>query len=165
MKLRGLYETLVTEDLEVELAHLDGALSTERRKLEEAVAPDRIALHVARVVERALDSLDGKTRIQVGLALAREIAECVVGATQRDTFRQERRAQSKDFLRAILGKRPDGSPESVAAPLIPLLDTTLSTNAPGEPRVGHQLLTEISSADLPNSLPHSLAQAISTRSP
>jgi len=32
-------------------------------------------------------------------------------------------------------------------PLIPLLDTTLLTNAPGEPRVGHQLRTEIQSAD------------------
>ena len=32
-------------------------------------------------------------------------------------------------------------------PLIPLLDTTLLTNAPGEPRVGNQLLTELHSAD------------------
>ncbi|MDP9225855.1 MAG: DEAD/DEAH box helicase family protein, partial [Actinomycetota bacterium] len=32
-------------------------------------------------------------------------------------------------------------------PLIPLLDTTLLTNAPGEPRVGKQILTEIESAD------------------
>ena len=32
-------------------------------------------------------------------------------------------------------------------PLIPLLDTTLLTNAPGEPRVGSQILAEIESAD------------------
>ena len=32
-------------------------------------------------------------------------------------------------------------------PLIPLLDTTLLTNAPGEPRVGAQILTEMESAD------------------
>jgi superfamily II DNA or RNA helicase len=50
-------------------------------------------------------------------------------------------------LRALLGYRPDGTPESIPAPLIPLLDTTLLTNAPGEPRVGSQLLTEIHSAD------------------
>ena len=31
--------------------------------------------------------------------------------------------------------------------MIPLLDMTLLTNAPGEPRVGHQLLTEIYSTD------------------
>jgi superfamily II DNA or RNA helicase/HKD family nuclease len=45
------------------------------------------------------------------------------------------------------GFLPDGSPEAIPAPLIPLLDTTLLTNSPGEPRVGHQLQTEIASAD------------------
>jgi superfamily II DNA or RNA helicase/HKD family nuclease len=42
---------------------------------------------------------------------------------------------------------PDGSVRTVGHPLIPLLDTTLLTNAPGEPRVGSQILTEIESAD------------------
>jgi HKD family nuclease len=42
---------------------------------------------------------------------------------------------------------PDGRPEAIPTPLIPLLDTTLLTNAPGEPRVGHQLATEVLSAD------------------
>lgn len=37
--------------------------------------------------------------------------------------------------------------ESAARPLIPLLDTTLLTNAPGEPGVGHQVRAEIASAD------------------
>jgi HKD family nuclease len=35
----------------------------------------------------------------------------------------------------------------VSEPLIPLLDTALLTNSPGEPRVGHQLIAEIASAD------------------
>jgi hypothetical protein len=35
----------------------------------------------------------------------------------------------------------------IPGPLIPLLDTTLLTNAPGEPRVGSQVLAEIASAD------------------
>jgi HKD family nuclease len=50
-------------------------------------------------------------------------------------------------LHSVVGRLPDGRPESIAEPLIPLLDTTLLTNAPGEPRVGHQVLTEIHSAD------------------
>lgn len=33
-------------------------------------------------------------------------------------------------LHAKLARRPDGSPEAIEAPLIPLLDTTLLTNAP-----------------------------------
>ena len=50
-------------------------------------------------------------------------------------------------LRAVLGRTPDGRVEAMPEPLIPLLDTTLLTNAPGEPRVGNQLLTELHSAD------------------
>ena len=49
-------------------------------------------------------------------------------------------------LRAVLGGTPDGA-SKMPEPLIPLLDTTLLTNAPGEPRVGNQLLTELHSAD------------------
>ena len=40
-----------------------------------------------------------------------------------------------------------GASKTMPEPLIPLLDTTLLTNAPGEPRVGNQLLTELHSAD------------------
>ena len=50
-------------------------------------------------------------------------------------------------LRAVRGAASDGRPVANRPPLIPLLDTTLLTNAPGEPRVGHQVLTEIHSAD------------------
>jgi hypothetical protein len=42
---------------------------------------------------------------------------------------------------------PDGRLETIAEPLIPLLDTTLLTNAPGEPRVGRPILAETLSAD------------------
>lgn len=59
MKRRGLYETLVTEGWDAELARLGGALVPEVSKLDPAEAPDRIALHLARVVEQALGSLDG----------------------------------------------------------------------------------------------------------
>jgi hypothetical protein len=49
--------------------------------------------------------------------------------------------------RAILGRTSDGRVETMLEPLIPLLGTTLMTNAPGEPRVGNQLLTELHSVD------------------
>jgi superfamily II DNA or RNA helicase len=50
-------------------------------------------------------------------------------------------------LRLVAGRQPDGLAETIPAPLIPLLDTTLLTNAPGEPRVGHQIEKEIRSTD------------------
>lgn len=49
-------------------------------------------------------------------------------------------------LHAILGRLPDDA-QAIAQPLIPLLDTTLLTNAPGEPNLWSQLRSEIESAD------------------
>ena len=43
--------------------------------------------------------------------------------------------------------RPDGTAEEIEQPGIPLLDTTLLTNSPGEPRIGRQILVEIAAAD------------------
>ena len=51
------------------------------------------------------------------------------------------------ILGAIHTLRPDGSPKPIEAPLTPLLDTTVLTNAPGEPSVGRELRAEIASAD------------------
>ena len=50
-------------------------------------------------------------------------------------------------LVALLRRRPDGRPDPIARPLTPLLDTTVFTNAPGEPAVGHELRAEVPSAD------------------
>lgn len=52
-----------------------------------------------------------------------------------------------EVLHAILERRPDGMPQPIAEPLIPLLDSTLLTNAPGEPGLLKQLDAEIDSAD------------------
>jgi len=51
------------------------------------------------------------------------------------------------MLNAIDGKKPDGTDDQVAEPLIDLLDTTLLTNANGEPRIGSQIISEIPSAE------------------
>jgi superfamily II DNA or RNA helicase len=50
-------------------------------------------------------------------------------------------------LVALLERLPDGRPQEMERPLTPLLDTTVFTNAPGEPAVGHELRGEVPSAD------------------
>jgi superfamily II DNA or RNA helicase len=144
---RGLYEVLVTEGLEGELNSLDAALEPIRSALRTPEAADRIALHLARVIERAVKSIAEGERTEVGLDLARRLIDLIRELPPTAEFAAERPVAAGDVLEGIVGRLPDGRPDTITAPMIPLLDTTLLTNAPGEPRVGSQILTEIRSAD------------------
>jgi len=144
---RGLYELLLTAGLEQRLAQIQERWVIDRSRLHPAEAAQRIALHMSAALERAIESINEKNRAEVGVQIARSLL------TRLDEFIKEDEA-ALDFpvepaavLRAVLGVNPDGSRASIEAPLIPLLDTTLLTNAPGEPRVGRQLEAEIASAD------------------
>lgn len=141
----GLYERILTTLLEGEFSTALGEPHTE--ELRNAEAADRIAWHLARIVERAIEALPADDRAEQGAKLAGKLISQIADESSARELRGEQVAEPPRILRAIRGRRPDGSPEIIGAPLIPLLDTTLLTNSPGEPRVGHQIQTEIASAD------------------
>jgi superfamily II DNA or RNA helicase/HKD family nuclease len=144
---RGLYETLITEVLDERLRLLDARAHASREDLLPAEAADRIALHLGRVIARALADLPDDKRVVRGVALAREIVALIDANITHGDAAPESPIEPGTMLRAIVGRLPDGTPHLLPRPLIPLLDTTLLTNAPGEPRVGNQLDAEIESAD------------------
>ena len=131
---RGLYEVLITEALQEQLGRLGGGLEAIRAGLRAPEAADRIALHLARVVERAIGAIDEGERATAGIDLARRLIDMIRTLPSGEDLGCERPVASGEVLRSVVGHLPDGRPESIAEPLIPLLDTTLLTNAPGEPR-------------------------------
>lgn len=141
----GLYEVLVTEGLKERLDALADILPTEQRKLHPAEAPDRIAWHLSREIERALSDVDEHDRARVGIEVARSLLHRLGEMLSVDPSAAP--VDPATVLHAILGRRPDGSPRPIGQPLIPLLDTTLLTNAPGEPNLWNQLRSEIESSD------------------
>ncbi|MDQ6617458.1 MAG: DUF3427 domain-containing protein [Actinomycetota bacterium] len=141
----GLYESLVTEGLKAQLDALVGPLSSERRALRSAEASDRMAWHLSRQVESVLADVGDDERVVVGLTVVRALLERLSELVQIDQTSMP--VDPATVLHAILRRRPDGSPEVIDEPLIPLLDTTLLTNAPGEPSLWSQLRSEIESAD------------------
>ena len=141
----GIYEQLITEGLRAELDELARHMPVDERPLSSADASDRIAWHVSRQVERALLDVGDEQRIQIGLQVARALLDRLGDLVQVD--RQVMLADPASVLHAVLRRNPDGSPAPIAGPLIPLLDTTLLTNAPGEPTLWSQLRSEIESAD------------------
>lgn len=147
----GLYEVLVTEALAADLDEVDEDL-IDRKPLHQAEVADRLALHIARVLERTLASLPDKDRVKLGVSIARELLTHAQSALRKvldsaEPVDVDLPAEAAELLRAIWSRRPDGSAAKVEPPLTPLLDTTVLTNAPGEPRIGQQIFTEIASAD------------------
>ena len=147
----GLYEALVTEVLAERLAEIEERLVATESGVRAAEVADWVALHLGRVVERAIEGVTEEDRVDVAVAVARDLVarldELVSARSRSLDLAPERPVEPGSVLRSITSRRPDGTPDEIAEPLIPLLDTTLLTNAPGEPRVGSQVLAEVASAD------------------
>ncbi|HET9047728.1 MAG TPA: DUF3427 domain-containing protein [Chiayiivirga sp.] len=128
------------------MARLDPGLSAERDAPSPAELPDRMALYLASLVRRAISSLDERQRTRIGGELIAQIV-ALLGAHSKAVDDDDALSGTGEVLRAVLAHLPTGAPACIQAPATPLLDTTLLTNAPGEPHIGFQLKSEIDSAD------------------
>ncbi|GAB2581684.1 helicase [Paractinoplanes abujensis] len=142
----GLYESVLTDSLLSQIAAVDADL-VQTQDLRPADAADRIAQLLARQVLRALESIGEKERVAVGIEVAQLLTDALAERLPRAGVRGDRAIEPGRILSALGEKLPDGSVHVPARPLIPLLDTTVLTNAPGEPRLLHQVMQEIESAD------------------
>src|SRR5581483_5670541 len=130
----GLQEALLTRRLEELLAQIPEALVIELEELRNAEASDRVSRHLAGLVVRAIDLAPegsrGDEAIRIAAGLIRELEAATGG--RHDLAGDEPTAPGR-VLAALLRRRPDGQPETIDRPLTPLVDTTIFTNAPGEP--------------------------------
>ena len=107
---RGLYEVLITEALEAQLVQLADRLVAVRGQLRAAEAADRIAMHLGRVVERAIAIIDEDQRPKVGVDLARRLIDEVIRRLPNAVaLGVERPAEIAQVLRSVVGRLPDGS--------------------------------------------------------
>src|SRR5688500_11377156 len=98
---RGLYETLLTEALQQRLNHPQLQGEPEVNELRAAEAGDRIALHLASVVERAIAGLPDEKRVQLGIEVARKLIQIVTQDTKVDSLVAEQPAAPARILRAV----------------------------------------------------------------
>ncbi len=143
----GLFESIITEELERDLEALSSDHNVRKRKIDRAELADRMALHVGRIVVRAIESQPEADRTALGVNLVRTIVEKINEYSRRDEILGDRPLLPPEVLTGVFALRPDGSADTQENPRISLLDTTLLTNAPGEPTIGAQILSEIDSAD------------------
>lgn len=141
----GLYELLLTRRLELAISDIEQRLVVHQEALHPAEAPDRLALHLAGVIEKVLAALPTEKRVHAGAALVGELIKQSVHEHCSE-LADEALSPGGAVLTEISDRAPDGSVRRHHAPVVPLLDTALMTNAPGEPRLGHQIASEIPSA-------------------
>lgn len=96
---RGLYESLLTRSLETRLEELGDQLNALREGLREAEAADRIAVHLSRLIRRAIESGNEKQRLSLGLEVARHFESAGIRSTAiwADSPASERRGALADL--------------------------------------------------------------------
>jgi hypothetical protein len=143
-----LYEALLTGALEERLAGpAVAAVTPEIRDLADAEAADRLSRHFALVVTRALESLPEHGRARTGAQIISRLVELLSQVSDAVDREVDLPLEPARVLSAILRRKPDGSPDTLDAPLTPLLDTTFLTNSRGEPSLGHEIRAEVHSSD------------------
>ena len=105
----------------------------------------RLAEHVGRVVSIVLESLNDDERTTTGLAIVQDVID-LLAARSPESLDDLRLTSPATLLSAVERQLPDGSYQSIDRPLTALRDSTLLVNAPGEPRVLHELIAEVPSA-------------------
>lgn len=137
---RGLHERLITAALQAQLGSIDPK-TLRKANLHPADVSDRIATHVTALLRRTIEAMPQEDRVQRAILLARQLIH------QINQDSSESLVPPGEVLDAVLRVQPDGSLEPLPTPETPLLDSTILTNSPGEPRVGAQVRSEIPSSD------------------
>jgi superfamily II DNA or RNA helicase/HKD family nuclease len=144
---RGIYQSIFTQALLQSLQDLDTRLTAKKTHLHQAEAADRLSMHLAKVIKNAIASIEDKDRVRIGGDLTQKLIQLLVESTDTEELLIQKLELPPRILNAIEGNKPDGSLDLITPPLIDLLDTTLLTNSPGEPRIGNQIITEIPSSN------------------
>jgi hypothetical protein len=142
----GLYATVVTKALEARLAAVDERL-VQREGLRGAEAADRLAQLLARQIMLALETVPQDSRVSVGIEVTELLLKTLQSRLPLADSIIDPIVPPGELLTAIGTLQLDDKVRVPEQPLIPLLDTTVLTNARGEPQVGHQIRREIESAD------------------
>ena len=135
----GLYDDLITPELRavINAAESQG-LVPATDAVELADVPSRIAALASFVVERELEREPESSRLARAvelLAALQASLELAPGSKQPER------------LRSLVERTPAGDPAEMRRPQTPLGSTTLMTNGQGQPSVGHEIASEIDSAD------------------
>ena len=145
----GVYEQLVTKQLQLRLAAIDDAL-VDRGELDPADAHQILASHLGDLARRALRSVPGDDAAAVArqVALANQIAAAIIAIAPDVSNDADLVAETQDLLRAIAASpEVPGPVHFPTRPEVPLSVSALLVNGRDQPRIGVEVQKELASAD------------------
>jgi hypothetical protein len=145
----GIYEQLVTSDLDHRLRRVDPAL-VDRDVLDPADGHEVLARHIARLVRRVLRATggDGPDALARQVDLTNRITSAIAELAPESVGRDDLVADARDLLLALAALGPTPAPVRFPPrPEVPLTASALLVNGPGQPRIGTEVQRELASAD------------------
>ena len=137
--LEGLYESLLTTRLQAQIDEATGAgLTSKTQPVDAAEQPDVYARHIRDAALRALAAEANADR-------RRDLVNALLDQLGAH---DDQLAVSPSQLLSLVAAAGPGSPaRHTNRPATPLCDAALLTNAHGEPSLGHEVRSELDSAD------------------
>ncbi|MDQ3306994.1 MAG: DUF3427 domain-containing protein [Actinomycetota bacterium] len=142
----GAYSELITQSLSLMLRADDTETRALVANVRAADVPDRLARHLSEVVARVVASLDEVSRVERAGEIAAQLIRLLDELRPGAGTLEDQPVPPLRLLEGIRARHPDGTLTDLELPLTSLLDTTVLTNARGEPAIQHELAAEIPSA-------------------
>jgi superfamily II DNA or RNA helicase/HKD family nuclease len=145
----GVYERLVTNELQLRLDELDAAL-VDRTVLDPVDAHEILSRHLATLTRRALRSVPGEgvTALAHKVGLANQIAQAIIALVPEVASVGDLVSETRDLLQAIAASADVPGPVRFPVrPDVPLSTSALLVNGRDQPRIGTEVQKELASAD------------------
>ncbi|MEO3818254.1 DUF3427 domain-containing protein [Plantactinospora sp. B24E8] len=147
----GIHERLVTNEVASQLEQIKADL-VQRDRLDPADADTILTRHIAGLVRRALRAAGGSDdneRLSRQVDMANRIAESIAALEPQAATDDDQVAKAHQQLLTAIAKPPTlpATPHFPARPATPLSTGALLVNGRHQPRIGHEVNTEMASAD------------------
>jgi superfamily II DNA or RNA helicase/HKD family nuclease len=137
--LEGLYESLLTKKLQAQIDEATGSgLTPSTGLVDAAEQPDVFARHIRDAAVRALAAESDVDR-------RRDMVNALLD--QLGAFEDQLASTPRQLLSLVAPAAPGVLSRNTNRPATPLCDAALLTNAHGEPSLGHEVQSELGSAD------------------
>ncbi|MGW0195241.1 DUF3427 domain-containing protein [Nonomuraea sp. NPDC003201] len=148
----GVYQHLITRELDGLLRAVPDRDLVDRRALDIADSHETLARHLAALTRRALRSVRGENdavRLARQVEIVNKVADLLGDLVPEAASPEELLEAAEELLGVARSRDRDaaGRVRFPARPVIPLTGSALLVNGRGQPEIGHELKRELASAD------------------